>query len=146
MGLPFIDKKGRRKAWGFQPGHIVHFNRVWDQTKVTHYILKREQIFAIECNDEAYGIGEYVIVRRVYTGKIGDSTLVLPEGFGVQSNDMEFYGDVISVGMEDRMGINKGDRLIYHRNEGLAVRIPLKEELWALKPRAILAKINPSSS
>lgn len=145
IGLPYRDKNGEH-MWGFQPGHILHYKRTWDQNKVKHYILRREQIYAVEYNGEAYAFGDYVIVKRVYTGRIGDSTLIIPEGFGVQSNDIEFYGDVISVGRENRMDINVGDRILYQRNEGSSVRIPMKEELWSIKPRAILAKMVPSSA
>lgn len=141
LGGEFIDNKGRSKPWGLQIGHIVHFKRVWDNEKNTHFILRRDQIYAVEHEGEVFGFSDYVIVKRFYTGRIGDSTLIIPNIYGLLSNEVEFYGDVVSVGADDKMGINKGDRLCYQRNEGLSVRVPLKEELWSLKPRAILAKI-----
>lgn len=138
IGLPFMDKKCREYPWGFLAGHIAHFNRVWDQNKVKNYILKREQIFAIECNDEAFAIGEYVIIKRC--DEVGTGLIFVPSHFESEVAKEVGYGIVMSVGKENRMGINVGDKIMCFKNEGLAVRIPLKEELWALKPRAILAK------
>lgn len=142
MGLPYRDKKQREYEWGFQRGHIVHFKRVWSGEKNSHIVLRRDQIYAIECEDKAYAIGEYVIIRKLEkqsTGKI-----ILPHNCEVEVAKQIEYGEVISVGRYNTMGIDVGNMVAHYKNEGLAVRIPLQEELWSLLPRAILGKVIPS--
>ncbi len=140
LGLPYRDKKQREYPWGIQPGHIVHFTRQWDKQKITHYIIRRDQVFAIEHEDKAYAIGEYVIIRKV--NEVGDGKIYVPKHFESEVAKQVEYGIVMSVGRDNRMGINVGDKLVYYKNEGLKVAIPLQEELWSLKSRAIIGIIN----
>lgn len=143
MGAPFRDRKQREYAWGFTIGHIVHYKRTWDGKKDTHQILRRDQIFCIEYQDKAYGVSEYIIVKRV--NEFGGGKIFVPRHFESEVSKQVDYGIVTSVGREDKLGVSVGDRLMYYKNEGLKVNIPLQEELWSLKPRAIIGIINPSS-
>lgn len=138
LGLPYRDKKGKEYPWGIQPSHIVHFKRVWDQEKIKHYILRREQIYAIEHEDKAYAFAEYIIIKKenIETGRI-----YVPDHFDVKVEKQEAYGIVTSIGRDSKLGLNVDDKIMYFKGEGLSVRIPLQEELWSLKPRAVFAKI-----
>ena len=138
LGLSYIDKKGKEYPWGISIGHIVHFKRVWDQQKVKHYILKRDQIYAIEFENKSYAISEYIIVKRE---EQKSGVIFVPKHFESEVSKSTDIGEVISVGRDDRLGINVGDKIVYYKNEGLSVRIPEKEELWSLKPRAIIGKL-----
>lgn len=139
LGLPHVDNKGREKPWGIVEGHIVHFKRVWDQQKVKNYILKRDQIYAVECEEKAYGFGEYVIVNK-YTEPSGK--IILPVNCELNVEKDTGTGKVISIGRDNRMGLSVGDIILHHKTEGLSVRIPGQEEMWSLKPRAILGVIS----
>lgn len=139
IGLPFKDKKNKEFPWGFQTSHIVHFKRSWDFNKVKHYVIRRDMIYAIEYKDKAYAIGEYVIVRKV--NEVGDGKIFVPKHFESEVSKQVEYGIVTSVGRDNKMGVEVGNKLIFYKNEGLSVRIPLQEELWSLKPRAMLANI-----
>lgn len=139
MGAPFIDRKGREFTWRFQPGHIVHYKRNWDGGKEKYQILRRDMIYAVECEDKAYAIGEYIIIKKCEEQPTG--RIFVPGHFETEVAKEIAYAEVVSVGRDDRLGVSIDDKLMYYKNEGLAVRIPLQEELWSLKPRAILAKI-----
>lgn len=139
LGLPFRDNKENIHEWDISEDEIVHFKRNWTNQKDTHYILRREDIFAVERGGCIMAVLDMVIVRRVYTGKIGASTIVIPDGLGIQSNYEEFHGEVIDVGIENKMGIKSGDKLLYQRNEGLSVKLPNGDEYFSIKPRAIMA-------
>lgn len=138
IGIPAIDKRGKIITWGFQEGHIVHFKRVWDQNKVSHYIIKRDQIFAVEHEGKIYGIGEYIIIKKL--NDAGGNKIFVPSHFESEVSKQISKGEVVSVGREDKLNVKIGDIIIYHKNEGLSIKMPLQEELWSLKPRAILAK------
>lgn len=135
LGLPHIDQKGREKPWGMVEGHIVHFKRVWDQQRVKNLILTRDQIYAVECEDKAYGFAEYVIVKKFVepAGRI-----ILPIYCTENVEKQTGEGTVVSIGRDNRMGLSDGDTILYYRTEGLSVRVPGQEEMWSLKPRAIL--------
>ena len=88
-------------------------------------------------------VRDEVIVRQVYVNKIGNSTLVIPESFGIKENLMEYYGEIISIGpdfVSDKIDI--GDKLLYYRNEGVKIINEDGEEFLSLKPRALLCKID----
>lgn len=141
-GLPFMDTKGREHGWDVSIEEIVHFKRNWTGNTQQYILLKRDDVFAVEGNSGiVWAVRDIVIVKRVYTGKIGNSTIIIPETYGVESNLEDFYGEVMSVGKDDKMGIDPGDKILYHRNEGLEVKLPNGEIYFSLKPRAILAKI-----
>lgn len=144
IGKPYIDKKNIEKKWGFQEGHIVHYKRNWDGGKEKYQILRRDMIYAIEHEDKSYAIGEYIIIKKI--NETGSGFIFVPSHFESEVAKEISYGEVISVGKEDKMGINAGDKIMYYKNEGLAVRIPLQEELWSLKPRAILARVQMKNS
>ena len=139
LGAPYRDRKQREFPWGFQVGHIVHFKRVWDQNKVKHYILKREQIFAIEYEDKAYAFGEHVIVKKL--NEVGGSLVFVPAHFESEVAKETGLAEVLSVGRDDKLGLKVGERILCYKNEGLKVSIPLQSELWSLKARAILGKV-----
>ncbi len=138
IGAPYQDKKGREFPWGLVAGHIVHFKRIWDQNKVTHYILKREQIFAVECEGKAYAFSDYVLIKKI--SDVSSSILILPKLSEIEVSKQDAYGEVVSVGIDNKQGIEVGDNIAYFKNEGLKVQIPLQDELLSLKPRAIFAK------
>lgn len=139
LGLPFRDDKDRQYEWDIAEDEIVHFKRNWTAQQGTHIILKRDEIFAAERGGCVMAVQDFVIVKRVYTGKIGSSTLIIPDMAETKSNTEDFYGLVIDVGIENKMGIKAGDKLLYHRNEGQLVKLPNRDEYFSLKPRAILA-------
>lgn len=144
LGLPYRDKKDREFEWELKIGHIVHFKRSWDFNKVKNYILKREQIYAIEYEDKAYAISNYVIIKKCE--EIPSGRIFIPSHFETEVAKQISYAEVVSVGKYNTMGIDSGDNILYYRNEGLPVRIPLREELWSLLPRAIIGKIIPRIS
>jgi len=135
LGLPDIDKKGREMAWGMTEGIIVHFKRIWDQNKVTHYILKRDQIYAVEHTDKIYGIADYVIVRKSLAEITG--CIHVPSHFVTEVEKETAQATVISVGRDDKLDLHEGDVILYYKNEGLQV----KDDIISLKPRAILCVI-----
>lgn len=139
MGGAYRDRKGKEHPWGISEGHIVHFKRSWDFNKVKHYVIRRDMIYAVEFQDKAYAIADYIIVKKLDDEPTG--RIILPHNCEVEVAKQTEICEVVSVGREDKMGIQIGDRLLTYRNEGLAVRIPLQPELWSLKPRAVLAKI-----
>lgn len=139
LGKPFIDN-GEELPWDIKEDEIVHFKRKWTGNKDDYYILNRDDVFAVEDIDsELRAVKDMVIIDRIYTNKIGNSSLLLPDISSIRNNEEGFYGDVISVGIYNNMGINKGDKIAYHRNEGLLIKIVTGDEYWSLKPRAILA-------
>jgi len=138
LGLPYIDKKGLERSWGLMEGHIVHFKRIWDQKKVQNYILRRDQIYAVECESKAYGVADYIIVKKEPAESMG--LIYVPNHF-VTDEKQTAQATVISVGKEDRLGLKEGDAILYYRNEGLSVKIPNKDELWSLNPRAIIGLV-----
>lgn len=132
-----IDKKGKTLKWDFRIGDIVYFKRKWDQ-KADNYILLRDDIICVETSEGIHAPRDLVIIKRVYTGKIGNSSVVIPDGLGIKSNYEDYYGEVISEGPESKFNLNKGDKILYHRNEGQSFKYDYKE-YWSLKPRAVLA-------
>jgi len=138
IGAPYRNRKQREYPWGIVPGHIVHYKRVWDQ-KVSHVILRREQIFAIEHNDKSYAFADQIIVRKLKNELF--KGIIIPSHLDTFKPEEVEYGVVTSVGRDDKMGIEVGDKLMIYKNEGLKVHIPLQEELWSIKPRAILARM-----
>lgn len=139
IGALYRDLKQREYPWGFQEGHIVHFKRVWSGEKNLHIVLRRDQIFAVECEDKAYAIGEYVIVKKEkYKSK---TNIILPNMSEVEVAEMTEECTVLSVGRESKIGVKVGDRILINKNEGLSVRIPLQDELWSIKPKDILAEV-----
>ena len=139
MGAPYRDRKGKEYPWGFNQNHIVHFSRRYDGLKTTHQVLRREQIFAIEYQDKAYAIGEYIIVQKLNTENYRG--IIIPAHLDTFKPEQVEYADVVSVGREDKLGLKVGDKIMMFKNEGMKVSIPLQEELWSLKPRAIIARI-----
>ena len=143
MGLPYRDKKQREFAWGLQHGHIVHFKKQWLQQRfeqIEYYILKRDQIFAVEYEGKAYGFSDYIIVKKL--NDVGGDKIFVPSHFASQVEKETGLAEVVSIGRESKLGVSVGDRLLIYCKEGLKVAIPLKGELWALKSRAVLAKVN----
>lgn len=140
MGLPWMDSKGVEHPWHFNCDEVVHFKRNWTNKDEKNFILRYDEIFAYENDGYPEAVQDYVIVRRVYTKKIGASSIIIPETYGVKQNYEEFYGEVMSVGPDDKLGIEEKDKILYQRNEGSSVKIG-KEEFFSLKPRAIMAKI-----
>lgn len=140
-GLPFITDKGAVKEWGFQVGEIVHFKRNWTASQGTMLILKYDEIVAVEGATAMRGFGEYTLVQRHYTGKIGDSTLIIPDVEGSRQNLENFFGLVISPGDDNIFELKAGDKILYSRNEGIEVKPSWSEKYFALKPRAVLALI-----
>ena len=142
MGLPFRDKKQREFSWGLQPSHIVHFKKQWLQQRfeqIEYYILKRDQIFAVEYEGKAYGFSDYIIVKKL--NDVGGDKIFVPSNFESQVSKPTEYCEVISIGRDDKLGVKIGDKLIIWKNEGLKVAMPLQKELWSLQPRAIIGKI-----
>lgn len=142
LGLPWRDKKGKEYPWDISEGDTVHFKRQWQQSQPTHYVLLRDDVFAFE--HKTNGISaprDMIIVKRIYTGKVENSTLIIPETYGVKENYEDYYGEVIAEGAESRFNLHKGDKILYHRNEGLSVKLPDGSEYFSLKPRAVMALI-----
>ena len=136
LGLPYTDKKGRESSWGMVRGHIVHFKRIWDQNKVKNYILKRDQIYAVEFGGKAYGFADYVIVRK--SPEESQGLIFVPKHFESEVSKETAEAVVISVGKECRLGLQNGDRILYYKNEGLNVMLDGQDDIWSLKSRAIV--------
>lgn len=140
IGAPYRDLEQREYPWGIQIGHVVHFKRVWGpQEKSEHIVLRREQIYAVEHEDKSYAIGEYILIKK--DNPADKSPIFIPDNFDVKVEVQIGYGEVASVGRDDKLGLSVGDRICYFKNEGLSVRIPLQEELWSLKPRAVIGVV-----
>ncbi len=139
IGLPYRDKKGRELAWGICKNHIIHYKRNWDGGKEKYQILRRDMIYAVEHESKAYSFGENIIVKK--TTLEGEGIIFVPSNFESEVSKQEEYGIVISVGREDKLGINIGDKIMMYKNEGFSVKIPLQDELWSLRPKHILARV-----
>lgn len=139
IGLPYRDDKFREKEWHFKVGEIVHYKRQWNQT-AKNYILLRNDIYAVEGDTGLRAVMDMVIVRRHYTKTIGGGTIILADTFGTTQNNSDFYGEVIAEGPESRFNFHSGDKILYSRDEGVPFRYN-GEELFALKPRAVLAMV-----
>lgn len=141
IGLPYRDDKGREKEWHFREGEVVHFKRKWDQNKADLFILNREDIFAVESVAGGFrAVMDMVIIKRFYTKKIGTGIIELPDTYGGVQNNSDFYGTVVAEGPESRFNFKYGDKIIYHRDEGLSFKYE-GYEYFSLKPRAVLAKM-----
>ena len=113
MGLPFRDKKQREFAWGLQPGHIVHFKRQWQTQRfeqIEYYILKRDQIFAVEYQSVAYAFADYIVVKKL--NEIGGDKIYVPAHFESQVEKETGLAEVVSVGRDSKLGVSVGDRLL----------------------------------
>lgn len=143
MGAPFRDRKGKESPWGLSIGHIVHFKRQWDKQKISHYILRRDQIFAVEHKSISYAFSDYIIIKKL--NEIGGELIFVPSHFESEVTKETGLAEVVSVGRDSTLGVSTGDRLLVYKNEGLKVAIPLMPELWSIKPRAIIAKMTEKS-
>lgn len=149
LGLPYMDNKGKIWDWDIEVGEVVHFKRNWTGQKAQYFVLRREDVFAVEPlrshtlsnSINLRAVRDMIIIKRVYENRIGASTIVIPKTYGIEENYEDFMGIVICVGSQDKFGISVGDSICYCRNEGLEVKLPSGEIYWALKPRAILARI-----
>ena len=81
-----------------------------------------------------------IIVKVFYKNTIASGNIIIPSLPAVESNLMEYYGEIISLGPKSpyRNELNVGDKILYHRNEGIKVICENGEEFSSLKPRAIL--------
>ena len=86
-----------------------------------------------------------VVVKLIYTGKIADSTLIIPEGIGIKQNYMDYYGEVVSIGIKYKhKELRVGDKIFFPRNEGHRVIDKNGDEYLSLRSKWILAVINDS--
>lgn len=150
LGSPSVGDNGISDKLNIPLGSIVHFKRQWSSPLssdgVNRLVIKQEDIIAYEEDYEhrrgLCALRDNVIIRRVYTGKVGNSTIMLADVDGFKSNTEDYYGEVLSVGDSDKLGVSVGMKLLYHRNEGLRLHIPFDyNEYFTLKPRAILAEL-----
>lgn len=81
---------------------------------------------------------DMVIVKVVYKEKIG--SLVIAETFGGKENTQDYYGEVVSIGplCPFRGQVKEGEKIMFHRNEGIKVKDENGNEFISLKPRAVL--------
>lgn len=146
LGKPCLDKNGKEVKIYYKENDIVYFKRKWESPKNDNekemLILKDEDIVAYEDEQGIHAVKDEIIIKRHYEGKIGSSSLIIPENIGIRSNHEDFYGLVISVGKDSRMSINIGDKILYHRNEGVQIKIDDQDEIFSIKRRAILAKFS----
>ena len=151
LGLPEVTPEGKEISLKISLNSIIHFKRQWQENKniegKQYLLIKQSDIICYEKDFEyevtLQAIRDEAIVKRVYTGKIGNSSLILADVGGFRQNDEDFYGEVISTGPEEAYGIAKGERLLYQRNEGLKVSLPFdRNEYFSIKPRAMLAVLN----
>ena len=84
---------------------------------------------------------DMIIIKVCYKDTIG--SIVVPETHGGKENVMEYHGEVVSVGPECpfKGELGPGDKILYHRNEGIKIVDEQRNELVSLKPRAVLCKI-----
>lgn len=83
---------------------------------------------------------DMIIVKVHYKETIGN--IVVPETYGGKENVMEYYGEVISIGptCPFRRELKAGDKILFHRNEGITVKDGNGNEFKSLNPRAVLCK------
>lgn len=83
---------------------------------------------------------DLLIVKVHYKKTIG--SIVIPETYGGKENVMEYYGEVVSVGptCPFRKDLKMGDKILYHRNEGVKIKDEQGHEYVSLKSRAVLCK------
>lgn len=146
IGKPALNRKLKEIKLNIAENEIVHFKRQWENTKKdgekSFLVIKQDDVIAVESEGKLRATRDEVLIKRVFTGKIEHSTIIIPELAETKSNSMDYYGEVLSVGPEDKLGVNVGDRLVYQRNEGLRVELPNdRSEYFVLKPRAILATL-----
>ncbi len=138
IGNPYIDND-KELPWYLDIGEIAHFKRQWSDLRIKTVVLRRDDIIAVETQEGSIrAVNDNVIVKRHYEGRIGNSTIFIPDGVGIQSNYEEFHGEVISIGPDNKYGIKVGDKLAYQRNEGIKVKL-YEKEYFVLKTRALLA-------
>lgn len=137
IGLPAVDKKGREKEWHFKEGEIVHYKRKWTNPGAELFILLRDDIYAVE-GEMLRAVMDLVIIKRHYTGNIGGGSIVIPTTYGVQQNEEDYYGEVIAEGPESHFNFKHGDKIHFHRNEGIEFKYK-EQQYFSLKQRAILA-------
>lgn len=143
IGSKFLDKKCREKDWHFSVGETVYYLRQWTQPAQV-YILLRDDIYAVEGEGGIRAVSDRVIVKRVYTDKIADGVIVVPDQFGTKQNHGDFHGVVVAEGPESHFNFNIGDRILYSRDEGSRFEFN-GQEYFSLRPRAVLAMAETTS-
>lgn len=148
IGKPVTDKKNRQTVLNIPINSIIHFKRQWSKPikETQTIIIKQDDIIAFERdyehNQTPQALRDEVIIKRIYTNSIDHSTLFIPDVAGSRSNLEDYYGEVLSVGAKDKLGVQVGMKIFYHRNEGIRINIPFdRNEYFVLKPRAILAEL-----
>lgn len=143
-GLPSLDNEGKEILLDLRPGDVIHFKRQWQDAKEKALlVIKHSDIIAKEVNGKLQALRDEVVVKRVFTGTVDQSSLIIiPDLDETKSNSMDFYGEVLSIGNKESMGVEVGMNIAYQRNEGLRCEIPNdRTEYFVLKPRAILAEL-----
>lgn len=139
IGLKYRDDKGKEKDWHFSVGEIVHFKRNWTSQKAEYFILKRDEIIAVE-SGSFRAVMDMIIIKRHYINTIAGGSIVIPDSYGAKQNHSDFYGEVFAEGPESKFNFKKGDKIIYSRDEGSSF-IFKDQEYFSLKPRAVLARL-----
>jgi len=88
-------------------------------------------------------VRDMVIVEKHYKETFREGNIVIPETHGGRDNIMEYHGIVVSIGPECpfRDELKVGDKILFHRNEGLTITNSDGKEYKSLNPRAILCII-----
>jgi len=83
---------------------------------------------------------DLIIVKVCYKNTIAKGVIVIPDLTAAKSNIMEYHGEVTAIGPKSpfRNDLKVGDKILYHRNEGIKVILEDGTEFSSLKPRAIL--------
>lgn len=82
---------------------------------------------------------DHVIVKIHYEGRIGKSTLILPDAIGIQQNHEDFHGEVIAVDAKNVLGLKVGATVAFRRNEGHKFVDEQGRELISLKTKWVEA-------
>ena len=145
VGDTVVDKKGRGQKIQCKLGDTVYFKRTWHREFVFNdeifAFIKHDEVVCVEDEIKLNAVRDTIIIKRQYTGKIANSTLIIPETHGIQSNHEDFIGLVISVGEKYPYKLKEGNRITYRKNEGVKF-ISSGEEYFSLKERYVESVID----
>ena len=86
-------------------------------------------------------VRDTLIVRVEYLKKIGNSTIIIPEGHGIKDNHMDFVGHVLSVGPDVTLEVKSGDKIVFTRNEGHKITTVNGENIISLSQKWVEGKV-----
>lgn len=106
-------------------GRMIHF--LWQfADKFTYkdtdmFSIKDEYVIATEDEQGVAAVGSRVIITLEYAEHSGkDKVIITPDGYKALVG--EYWGNVVSVGPDYPDRLEKGDKILYYRNDGHTLR------------------------